>query len=172
MFELTTSIVIVAPHEVQAIAVPLIRRYSPENLIRFRSHITLMFPFVPFDQLEAATQTLYDLCATIAPFEVQLEGYGEFPGVIYMNPVRPASIQKLFHRLYTAYPDYPPYEGAFGNELHPHMTVAQFEPEQHPVVSLPDYKPFTFRVDRIHLWYGVRDADLPWLTYDVVPLRG
>ena len=170
MFDLTTAIVIVAPHEVQAIAIPLIRQYGPNNLIRFRPHITLLFPFAPYAQLEAACATLYDLCATIPPFEVTLAGYGEFPGVIYMQPTDAEPIKQVFRQLYERFPDYPPYGGKFGNDLEPHMTIAQFD--EHPLVALPDYKPITFTVDRLHLWYGVEGADLPWLTYDVIPLRG
>ena len=173
MFELTTSVVIAAPHEVQAIAVPIMRQYAMVNLVRFRPHITLMFPFVPFAELEAACETLYRLCNTIPPFDVTLNGYGEFPGVIYMKPANPAPIQAVFQRIFSTFPDYPPYEGQFGPDLEPHMTVASFDTlVEQPVVALPNYAPITFRVDRLHLWYGVRDADLPWLTYDVTPLRG
>ncbi len=170
MIELTTAIVIVAPHEVQTIAIPLMRQYAPTNLIRFRPHITLLFPFVPYAQLDWACTQLYDLCASIEPFDITLDGYGEFPGVIYMQPANPEPIQQVFQQLYQLFPNYPPYAGKFGNDLQPHMTIAQFE--EHPVISLPDYQPITFHVNRIHLWYGVKDADLPWLTYDVIPLRG
>lgn len=173
MFELTTAVVIVAPHEVQSIAVPIIRQYAPDSLIRFRPHITLMFPFVPYARLEAACETLYELAAKIAPFEVTLADYGEFPGVIYMKLADPTPARQVFQQLYATFPDYPPYEGRFGDELQPHMTVVQFDSSaEQPLVPLPRYQPMTFRVDRLHLWYGVRGADLPWLTYDVIPLRG
>ncbi|MBZ0302015.1 MAG: 2'-5' RNA ligase family protein [Anaerolineae bacterium] len=174
MFELTTSIVIVAPHPVQAIAMPIMRQYAPESLIRFRPHITLLFPFVPFQRIQAACDRLYPLCAGIAPFEITLEGYDEFPGVIYMKPADPEPIRAVFRTIHQAFPDYPPYEGKFGDDsIEPHMTVATFDSiHEQPVVPLPNYPPITFRVDRLHLWYGVRDADLPWLTYDVIPLRG
>jgi 2'-5' RNA ligase len=171
MYEFNTAVVILAPHEVLAIAVPILRQYSPDSLIRFRPHITLLFPFAPFGQLDAACEQLYALCREIAPFEVTLAGYGEFPGVIYMKPVDPGPIVRVFQRLFAAFPDYPPYEGRFGSELAPHLTVAQFEAEHSPG-PLPAYPPVSFHVDRIHIWYGVRDSDLPWLTYDVIPLKG
>ena len=173
MFEFSTAVVIVAPHEVQAIAVPILRRYSPTSLIRFRPHITLMFPFVAFGKLDDACAKLHIVCREIPPFEVTLEGYGEFPGVIYMKLASTTPVTEVFHKLYAAFPDYPPYEGQFGSELAPHVTVARFDDSsEKPLSALPSYAPIRFRVDRLHLWYGVRDADLPWLTYDVVPLPG
>jgi 2'-5' RNA ligase len=172
MFEFTSAVVILAPHEVQAIAIPILRQHYPDSLIRFRPHITLMFPFVPFPQLNEACEQLYALCREIPPFEVTLAGYGEFPGVVYMKLAETAPVIQVFHQLYAAFPDYPPYEGRFGDELAPHLTVAQFDGEpERPPIALPAYTPVRFRVDRIHVWYGVRDADLPWLTYDVIPLQ-
>ena len=173
MFEFTTAIVIVMPHEVQAVAAPIVRQYAPETLIRVRPHITLLFPFVPYDQLETACKTLRDVAQQIAPFTVTLDGYGEFPGVIYMKPADPAPIQAVFRQLYAAFPEYPPYEGQFGDDLQPHMSIAHFESAaDQAAVSLPNYRPITFHVDRLHLWYGVSDPDLAWLTYDVIRLRG
>ncbi len=174
MFELTTAVVIVPPHEVQAIAVPIIRQFAPDSLVPFRPHITLLFPFVPYAQLDAACLKLRTLAETIPPFTVTLEGYGQFPGVIYMNPTNPESIQAVFRQLFSAFPDYPPYEGHFGNDLKPHLTVAHFDDQagNSPVPVLPTYAPATFTVRRLDVWCGVRDSDLPWLTHDVIPLRG
>ena len=173
MYELTTGVVIVAPPEVQAVAVPILRQYSPEDLIRFRPHITVLFPFVPFGQVDSACEMLRSLGRQIAPFDLTIAGYGRFPGVIYLKPANPEPIRAIFRRIRAAFPNYLPYEGKFGDDIQPHMTVATFDPEaDQPMTLPPDYPPVTFRVKRLHLWYGVRDTDLPWLTYDVIPLRG
>jgi 2'-5' RNA ligase len=173
MLDLTTAIVIAAPHEVLATAVPIILRYSPNNLLRFRPHITLMFPFVPFYQVDTACDRLHNLCAQIAPFNVTLDGYGEFPGAVYMKPANSDSIRAVYRKLFHAFPDYPPYEGQFGNDLKPHLTLVTFDTlSDRPLMPLPRYDPITFQVDRLHLWYGMRHADLPWLTHDVFPLTG
>ena len=173
MLDLTTAIVIAAPHEVLATAVPITLQYSPNNLIRFRPHITLMFPFVPFYQADLVCDRLYPLCEKIAPFEVTLDGYGEFPGVVYMKPANTDAIRAVFRKLYHAFPDYPPYDGQFGHDLKPHMTVITFDKDAgRPLMPLPHYEPITFHVDRLHMWYGVRYADLPWLTHAVFPLGG
>lgn len=169
--ELTTGIIIVAPHEIQAIAVPLLQRYAPDTSVRVPAHITLLFPFVPVERLAEAAVKLREICAQIQPFKITLQGYDSFPGVAFMNPVNPSPIQAVFRKIYAAFPECPPYGGQFGHDLHPHMTVGEFasEAEQKAAV-LPDYAPVTFRAERLHLVYGPIDAALPWIIYDVIPL--
>lgn len=173
--ELTTVIMIVAPHEIQAIAVPLLRRYAPDTLTRVPAHLTVLYPFVAYEQLDAACAQLEQVCARIAPFEVTLAGYAEFPGVIYMPPRNPQPIKQLFRAIYGHFPDCPPYGGAFGDELTPHMTVGEFESQEEQRaarVTMPRYAPITFQARRVHVLYGIDGIALPWLTHAVIPLGG
>ena len=168
---LETAIIIVGAHNVQAVAVPLTQRYSPNWMIVVPAHITLLYPFVPIDDLDSACQTLRAIGTEIAPFEITMRGYGQFSRVTFMTPVDPAPIRAVFHRIFAAFPDYPPYRGEFGNDLHPHMTVAMFEDEgTQQQADLPDYGSIPFTVDRLHVFYGPVTLDRPWLTYDVIPL--
>jgi 2'-5' RNA ligase len=170
---LSTAVVIFTPHEVQAIATPIMRQHALESLIRVPAHITLMFPFVPYVQLDEAAQTVVSVCAQIKPFDITLSGYDQFPGVIFMPPTNPQPIKAVFRQLFDAFPLYPPYGGAFGSDLHPHVTVGEFqnEDEQH-AVWLPDYAPITFRAERIHLIYGIHREPMPWLAHSVIPFNG
>jgi 2'-5' RNA ligase len=170
---LETGIIIVGAHNVQAVAVPLMQRYSPHLLTIFPAEITLLFPFVPMDKLESACQTLRVIGAEIAPFEITLAGYEQFPGWTYLAPADPAPILAVFHRIFAAFPDYPPYRGAFGNELHPHMTVAQFPDEDaQRQADFPDYGSISFTVDRLHVVTAPDTLYRPALTYDVIRLTG
>jgi 2'-5' RNA ligase len=170
---LQTGIGIVGPHSVQAVAVPLLQRYSPHLLTVFPAHITLIYPFAPMDELEVACQTLRTLGTKIAPFEITMCGYGQYPLFTFMTPVDPNPILAVFHRIFAAFPDYPPYSGKFGNDLHPHMTVAQFEDEDtQRQADLPDYGSIPFTVDRLHVVHGIDTFDRPWLTHDVIRLTG
>jgi 2'-5' RNA ligase len=170
---LETGVGIVGSHNVQAVAVPLLLRYSPHLLTVSPAHITLIYPFVPVDELEAACQTLRAIGREIAPFEITMRGYEQFPLVTFMAPANPAPILAVFHRILAAFPDYPPYRGAFGNALHPHMTVAQFPDEDtQRQADFPEYGSISFTVDRLHVLHGPDTLDRPWLTYDVIPLRG
>ncbi len=166
-----TGIIIVGAHHVQAVAVPLMQRYSPHLLTIFPAEITLLYPFVPIDELEAACPTLRVIGTEIAPFEITMCGYGQFPRTTFMAPADPAPILAVFHRLFAAFPDYPPYRGKFGNDLHPHMTVAVFEDENtQQQADFPDYGSISFTVDRLHVVHGPGTLDRPFLTYDVIPL--
>ncbi len=170
---LETGIIIVGAHNVQAVAVPLMLRYSPHLLTIFPAEITLFYPFVPVDKLGAACQTLRAIGREIAPFEITMRGYGRFPGTTFLAPADPAPILTVFRRIFAAFPDYPPYRGAFGNALHPHMTVAQFPDEDaQQQAKFPDYGSISFMIDRLHVVHGPDTLDRPWLTYDVIPLRG
>ncbi len=170
---LSTAIVIFAPHEVQAIATPIMRQYATETLIRVPAHVTLMFPFVPFEQLDEAARTVKSICSNIAPFDITLSGYGQFPGVIFMQPANPEPIKAVFRQIYDAFPLFPPYGDAFGYDLHPHLTVAEFNnDEEQRAVWLPDYAPLTFLAERVHLIYGIHREPLPWLTHSVIQFDG
>jgi 2'-5' RNA ligase len=172
-----TAVVIIPPHEVQAVAVPLLQQYAPINLIHVPAHITLMYPFVPLDQLKGAAHTVRQICAVIPPFDVTLDGYDFFPDTAYLKIANPAPIMNVFHRLFAAFPAHPPYEGKFGDVLSPHITVAEWDETQdygtqpsRPPLNLPPYAPLTFRAERLHIYYGVLEVPLPFIPFDVIPL--
>ncbi|SRR5258707_1036224 len=171
--KLTTVIMIVAPHEIQAIAAPILYRYSLDTLIRVPAHLTVLYPFVDFEHLAKACKTVREVAAEIRPFDITMSGYDQFPGVIFMAPVDPAPIQNVFRRIYARFPQCPPYDGQFGDDLHPHMTVGEFRTEvdqAQAFKSLPEYPPTTFHVDRLYVMYGIDGKAIPWLTYDIIPL--
>ncbi|MCC7450363.1 MAG: 2'-5' RNA ligase family protein [Anaerolineae bacterium] len=170
--DIETGLAIIAPPEVQMIAVPLFKRYALDELSHAPPLMTLTFPFVPYAELGEACAALRSICAGVAPFDVTLQGYGQFPGVTFMAPANPEPIQNLYRAIYARFPDYPPFEGRYGTELHPHLTVAFFASEgAQQAAHLPTYEPITFRVERIHVLYGAaRPVVLPYITYDVIPL--
>ncbi len=170
---MTTTIMIVAPHSVQAIAAPIMRRCAHDTLIRVPAHLTVLFPFVPYERLDEASERVREICASIAPFDITMSGYDSFPGVAFMTPVDPEPIKAVFRRIYAAFPECPPYDGAHGNDLHPHMTVGEFASEaEQQAAALPDYEPITFSAERLHIEYGLHKVALPWITHSVIPLGG
>lgn len=167
-----TAVVIMAPPHVQAFAVPLMRRYSFDSMVRVPAHITVLFPFVPVDDLDNACRVLRDICAGLPAFDVTLDGYGHFPTVTYLKPRDPTPIKEAFRAIYAAFPDYPPYRGAYGSDdITPHMTVGEFRREaDREAAAFPAYEPITFPVRRFHLIAGVEHEPIPWITHDVIPL--
>ncbi|NDJ62356.1 MAG: 2'-5' RNA ligase family protein [Chloroflexi bacterium] len=174
MMQITTSIVIPVPPAVQALVVPLLRRYTDATLpSHLPAHISVLFPFVPAAALEAACQRLRGLCAQVPPFDVTLRGYNHFPRAVYLELSDPGPVRALFRRIQAAFPDCAPYEGAYGPDIIPHVTAAQFASEAAcAAAEFPPYTPVTFRVARINVDYGVAESGLPWITYATIPLGG
>lgn len=172
--EYSTAVVIVAPPAVQAFATPLRVKYGFDGMMRVPAHITVLFPFVPLDQLDSADNVLRKLMADVPPFEVTLDGYGHFPTASYLKPADPEPIKALFQRIHLSFPQYAPYRGAYGaDDITPHMTVGEFGSEiERAAADFPPYKPVSFRVSNLHLIVGVEQEPVPWITHDVIPLGG
>jgi len=170
-----TSITIVPPAPVQAVAVPLLRKHTYDLPRRLPAHLTVTYPFVPVADLSAATETLKEITATVAPFEITLDGYGSFDRVAYLDVMLCPPLMKLVETIYTAFPALVPYDGQLGPDAVyiPHVTVGVFQTKsKQRAADLPPYPPQTFRVDRLHVGIGDDDVVLPWVIRDVVHLRG
>lgn len=168
-----TSITIVPPLPLQAIAVPLLRRYAYDCPRRLPAHISVLYPFVPVDELDAACATLRDLCADVPPFALTVRGFGQFTGVIYMAVEPSAALDDLMARVRGAFPQCIPYDGMFGDKPPPpHITVGVFNSARKQAqASLPPYKPLTFTVRRLTVSVGTPDKIVPWLVQDVIALK-
>ena len=164
-----TSLLIVPPHDVQAFAAPLRERYAPLSFAQGPAHVTLFYPFVSPPDLPAAVERLASLCATIPSFEITLNQYGRFPKAVYLEPHEPASILRLHRILLEAFPEYPPYQGAFGTALVPHLTLAH-DLDDPADVRLPPAPSFNFTVDRLHLYAGDPQVRAAWVALAVFPL--
>jgi 2'-5' RNA ligase len=88
------------------------------------AHVTLLFPFVPADQVEAAATRLAELVAAEPAFDVIFPRVASFPEVLYLPPEPAAPFAALTQAIAAAWPEHPPYEGAF-DEVVPHLTVAE-----------------------------------------------
>ncbi len=168
-----TAIVILAPHEVQVALAPYRLKYGFEGAVRVPAHISLILPFVQLDELPQAEKKLRKICKTVAPFDITLKSYQNFPYAIFLVPQHPQPIIHLFEKIYAAFPDYPPYAGAYGNQLAPHMTIAEFktvEEREAVQAQLPPWKPMTFRTDRIHILHGSAETVSPTIPYAIIHL--
>lgn len=170
--QLETALLIVPPKQVQVFSFPIRERYDVESFkSNVPAHITLLYPFVPPEQVETAIEELNRLCAGISPIEVTLNHYGTFKGAIFLEPSNPEPIVQLNHRLSQAFPEYPVYGGEYGAELHPHLTLARFDdPEEADNIELPPVPSFSFTVDNIHLYLGSIEDDTPFIPRAVISL--
>jgi 2'-5' RNA ligase len=168
---LRTALLIIPPPEVQAFAAPLRQKYAPDISMQGPSHITLFFPFVPPDEVPAASNLLRTLCNGVAPFQLKLDHYSQFEGTRYLAPSNPEPILSLHKLLLTNFPDYLPYEGQHGTELVPHLTLAHNEnPKEVMQVVLPPAPSLIFTVHQLHLYLGPSEGNIPWIPVAIIPL--
>ncbi len=174
MAELETALLILPPREVQVFSYPLREAYDAELAgSQLPAHITLLYPFVAPNEIEATIPRLEKLLADCPPFDLTLDQYGRFEGTIFLEPSDPEPVLELYEYLAREFPEFPIYGGEHGPELHPHLTLARSEdPGVLAEIELPPVPTFTFTVDKIHLYLGSADSDIPFVPRGVIPLGG
>lgn len=95
------------------------------------AHVTLLFPFVPPELLDAAILARVAAAVAAEPaFDVEFRearvwqpGGGAPEGVVWLDPEPAAPFVELTGALARAFPDYPPY-GGLHDAVIPHLTLA------------------------------------------------
>ena len=125
------------------------------------AHITALGPFVPTPS-SADLETVAGLASATPPVRVRLERLARFPnGIIHLVPDPDDALRDLTARLVAAFPAWPPYDGEFGADVQPHLTVdAASDDAPHPVDVastarlLADVVPVEVVLDRLQLaWW-------------------
>ena len=90
------------------------------------AHVTLLYPFVRWDELDPPTcRKIASVAARHAPFDYTMTGAARWPDTIYVA-VEPAEpFIRLQADLATTFPDYPIYGEGRDFEFTPHITVAE-----------------------------------------------
>jgi 2'-5' RNA ligase len=122
---------IVVPIRLPAALRTIMLRESATARLGVPAHVTLLFPFVTAreigpDVLAAVGRVIGDAPAFDVGFRAvrRFEPGGGAPnGVVWLAPEPAAPFLALIDRLWGAFPDYPPYGGAF-DEVIPHLTLA------------------------------------------------
>jgi 2'-5' RNA ligase len=87
-------------------------------------HITLLWPFVPPQALtDSVIATLRTIFAERAPLSFELARIEAFPDALYAAPEPDVELIDLIDELALAFPETPPYGGAFARPI-PHATLA------------------------------------------------
>jgi len=103
-------------------------RFDPVASQGVPAHITLLYPFLTADAIDAAGQAfLTELFARTPSVRARLATVGRFPEVVYLAPEPAAWFIRLTESLSARF-GLLPYGGAFGSVV-PHLTVAQ-HPDQ------------------------------------------
>jgi len=169
--DLQTSLLIIAPPEVQAFAAPILQQFAPSSCMQGPAHITLFYPFVPLEEVDPTVEKLNTICLQIQPLHLNLNRYGRFDTTHYLAPSNPEPILELHRLLLSTFPEYPPYEGQHGPELVPHLTLTQMESKaEADQISLPPVPSFSFTVHQLHLYIGPEEGNTPWIPHSIIPL--
>jgi len=117
-------------------AEPLVSRwrtlYDPSAVAAMPAHITLIFPFMLFEQIDRPVlDTLSAVFSTTPRIDLQFSSTLRFPGVLWLAPDDPDPIVALVEALVSRFPERRPYGGAYG-EIVPHLTIADLHRDQAP----------------------------------------
>jgi 2'-5' RNA ligase len=139
------------------------------------AHVTVLYPFLPPAALTAdAIDRLAAAVASVPAFDATFATPGWFGSdVLWLGPEPAEPLRALTLAVSAAFPDHPPYGGAF-DEIHPHVTVAERAlggpgDLERAEVAVRSGLPVTQRVDHALLIAGA-DAPRSWRTVRRLPL--
>jgi 2'-5' RNA ligase len=167
-----TALVILVPE-----AEPVVGRWRAEldssAMLGVPAHITLLYPFAPADCL---TDELIDEVATtirgFGSFRYQLNATRWFDNsVVWLAPDPAEPFVALTWTLARAFPQFPRYGGAFGDEVVPHLTVGNLpsvERLKEAARSVSRSLPIDARADEVAVL--VRGRSTEWSVSASVPL--
>lgn len=121
------------------------------------AHVTALAPFDPAPS-SATLAAVGGIAAATPPMTVRLARLAQFPdGILHLVPEPAAGLRRLTAALVAAFPGYPPYEGRFGSEVRPHLTVDAVSADVSLASTrrlLGDLLPVTCRLDELQLaWW-------------------
>lgn len=171
-----TAIGIIPPRDVCGFADGYRKLYMPDEMDRIPPHVTVLVPFVPYDQLEEAIPRFERALAGTGPVALALRGFSTFPdeGVLYFHLAHPERVHYLYEKIHAEFPDYLPYGGKHGNSFTPHMTAGLFsnrEELERVYEELASQRLFiSWDVECLTVVYEVEGGN--WLPYAEISLLG
>jgi 2'-5' RNA ligase len=90
------------------------------------AHLTLLYPFVrPAKVDHAILSKLEEAAKGVIPFDAEFDDIGWFAHqVVWIAPSHPKQFESLILQVLDAFPECPPYGGAF-DEVVPHVTIGE-----------------------------------------------
>lgn len=104
-------------------------RLDPNAPYGVAAHVTVLFPFLPPDAIDSGVlDRLGELFAGVPSFSYAFERTDWFEqDVLWLAPTDDRPFRHLTRLVHRAFPDYPPFEGAFADPI-PHLTVGHESP--------------------------------------------
>jgi hypothetical protein len=94
------------------------------------AHVTVLFPFVPAADIDdGVLGAVADVVGPVPPFGYAFPRTDWFDdAVLWLAPADPGPFRELTARVVAAFPQHPPFDGAFGDVVVPHLTVGHGRP--------------------------------------------
>jgi hypothetical protein len=173
--EPTESALIVAVPEAEPAVETLRAAYDPSASWGVPAHITVLYPFLPPDRIDAAVlAAVAETVAAVPAFDLVLARTRRFGDqVLWLAPEPDAPLRALTAAVWDRFPDFPPYRGEIADVV-PHLTVTDRQPPA--VMAAADeqvrpWLPVPARVRAVRLLTG-RPAPGAWRTVADFPLSG
>jgi 2'-5' RNA ligase len=120
----STALVVLVP-EAERIVAAVRARHDPAVQLGVPAHVTVLYPFMPPDVVSpSAQQLLQRLFARFASFSACFTEVCRWPQEAYLAPKNAAPFIALTRAVFSAFPEFPPYEGRHA-DIVPHLTIAQ-----------------------------------------------
>lgn len=121
------------------------------------AHITALGPFDP-DPSPDTLARVGAVAARTSPMTVRLADLAQFPnGIIHLRPDPDGPLRRLTATLVAEFPAFSPYDGRFGADVVPHLTLDAASPTvtlDSTRAALHAHLPLTCRLDELQLaWW-------------------
>jgi 2'-5' RNA ligase len=169
-----SAIVILVP-EAEAVIGRLRAELDPSAALGVPAHVTLLYPFAaPIDVTEDLVAKVAATISGFGAFEYQLEDVRWFgDDVVWLAPDPVGRFVALTTTLLEAFPEFPRYGGAFGDDVVPHVTIGQRAPLerlQDAARSVASSLPVRARAREVALLSGDGTVG-SWHVLQTVPLE-
>ena len=121
---MTQSALLVPVPAVESVVGEWRARYDSSAPDGIPAHVTVLYPFMAPAAIDASVLDALGACVVgVSAFSCTFSRVGWFGDeVVYLAPDDPSPFVALTEAVVAAFPDYPPYEGAFDTVV-PHLTL-------------------------------------------------
>ncbi|MEJ7584711.1 MAG: 2'-5' RNA ligase family protein [Acidimicrobiales bacterium] len=118
------SALVVEVPEAETVVGPWRHRYDPAAEAGMPAHVTVLHPFQPPDEIDMEVlAAVLEVVGDEPPFTSRFRAVDTFPGgVVWLRPEPDEPFRRLTLLLADAFPQFPPYGGAFAEPV-PHLTI-------------------------------------------------
>lgn len=169
-----SAVVVVVP-EVEGVVGPVRARLDPVAALGVPAHVTVLFPFLPPEQIDAGVLAgLAEAVAETPAFEATFPGTAWFGDeVLWLSPEPADPFRALTYAVWQRFPQCPPYGGEHPT-VTPHLTVGHQAPR--PVLEeaergLLPHLPLRVPVTHVSLLLGPTGSAPTWTVAQRFPLR-